>query len=333
MNKFPTIGGSLASVLLWLTLSALPTLATTWNEPILAQSAPTDPNAPTDTPIPVRVDDRNDNNRLLWLLILIPVVGAIWMLSRSRRQHPEVDATVTPPIVPTIPVSSIDPAMLDGRVRHSDEADANSLIERDRERANGLADRESMMPEPANGAGRDRDLQVTTPPVAPVNLDEHSAQSRIVSEKTSVMPLTRAPEPDRHPTERIQLLGERLVVDRHQRKVGEIVVRKEIETRIVSVPIRREILIVEQVEPEFEQLAVIDLGQIHDDTTASDPRMESSTIAAEFSSPSAAIEFLKSIAERSPSGTTDLQLKIAIADAETQAIYRQWLERHSAEVN
>lgn len=332
MKKFQPIGGSPASVLLLLILSAMITLAITWNEPILAQSASTDPNAPTDTPIPVRVDDRNNN--LWWLLILIPVGGAIWALSRSRRQNPEIDATIVPPIVPNIPVSSVDPAMLDGRATQSNGADANSLVERDRQRASSLADREPVTLESTNGNGRDRELEVTNLPAAPVNLDERSTQSRIVSEKTSAMPLTPAPEPDRHLTERIQLLGERLVVDRHKRKVGEITVRKEIETRLVSVPIRREILIVEQVEPDFKQLAVVDLGQIHDDATANDPRLESSsTIAANFSSPAAAIEFLKSIAARSSSASPALQLKIVLEDADTQAVYRQWLDRRSVEAN
>lgn len=59
----------------------------------------------------------------------------------------------------------------------------------------------------------------------------------------------------------IRLLGERLVVDRSKRKVGEVIVRKEIVTRMIQVPVRYEKLIVEQVSPERKQLAEIDLGQ------------------------------------------------------------------------
>jgi len=59
----------------------------------------------------------------------------------------------------------------------------------------------------------------------------------------------------------IRLLGERLVVDRSKHKVGEVIVRKEIETRIIQVPVRYEKLIVEQVSPEHKQLVEIDLGQ------------------------------------------------------------------------
>lgn len=74
--------------------------------------------------------------------------------------------------------------------------------------------------------------------------------------------------------EKIRLLEERLVVDVHKRKIGEVVVRKEVETRIVRVPVRREILIVEQISPEFKQLAVVDLGQIEDTEITSEAGTE-----------------------------------------------------------
>ena len=63
--------------------------------------------------------------------------------------------------------------------------------------------------------------------------------------------------------EKISLLEERLIVDFIRRKVGEIVIRKEIETCLlqVEVPVRREKLIVEQVSPDYKRLAEIDLGQ------------------------------------------------------------------------
>ena len=53
--------------------------------------------------------------------------------------------------------------------------------------------------------------------------------------------------------EKISLLEERLIVDFVRRKVGEIVIRKEVETCLlqVEVPVRREKLIVEQVSPDY----------------------------------------------------------------------------------
>jgi stress response protein YsnF len=61
----------------------------------------------------------------------------------------------------------------------------------------------------------------------------------------------------------IPWLEERLIVDQKKRKVGEVVVRKEIETEIIEVPVQREKLIVEQVGAEPKQLAEIDLTEEH----------------------------------------------------------------------
>ncbi|WP_199192210.1 DUF2382 domain-containing protein [Chlorogloea sp. CCALA 695] len=62
----------------------------------------------------------------------------------------------------------------------------------------------------------------------------------------------------------VRLVEERLVVNRRKRKIGEVVVRKEIETRIIQVPVRYEKLIVEQISPERKQLVEINLGQTED---------------------------------------------------------------------
>jgi hypothetical protein len=59
----------------------------------------------------------------------------------------------------------------------------------------------------------------------------------------------------------IPLIEERLLVDRHLQKVGEVVVRKEVTTRIIEVPVRRERVIVEQISPTYQQLASVDIAQ------------------------------------------------------------------------
>lgn len=71
----------------------------------------------------------------------------------------------------------------------------------------------------------------------------------------------------------IPLLAERVIVDRHKRKSGEVVIRKVIETEVIEVVVRREKLIVEQVSPEYKELAVIDLGQTSvEETINSQPK-------------------------------------------------------------
>jgi Domain of unknown function (DUF2382) len=60
----------------------------------------------------------------------------------------------------------------------------------------------------------------------------------------------------------IPLLEERLMVNFTRQKMAQIVVRKEIETRTINVPVRREKLIVEQLTPTYKHLAEVDLGEI-----------------------------------------------------------------------
>lgn len=138
----------------------------------------------------------------------------------------------------------------------------------------------------------------------------------------------------------VPLLDERLVIDRQRRKVGEVVIRKEIETQIVEVPIHREKLIVEQVSPEYQQIAVVELGPVevnnHKDynfaNTGGDNRaMQSSMVSGEFNSPDEAIQFLTAIAGESRSGTQKIQIKVVLEDAALQATYQRWLAQHSTE--
>ena len=126
----------------------------------------------------------------------------------------------------------------------------------------------------------------------------------------------------------IPLLEERLVIDRHRRKVGEVVVRKEIETHIVEVPIRREKLIVEQITPTYKQLAVVDLepAQIQQDHSLGGSL--SQTASAKFTSANAAIEFIEAIAADSNSTLTGVQVSIVLVDENLQTAYQQWLAQH-----
>jgi hypothetical protein len=132
----------------------------------------------------------------------------------------------------------------------------------------------------------------------------------------------------------IQLLEERLVVDLQSRKTGEVIVRKEIETQIVEVPIRREVLIVEQISPEFKQLAVIDLGQERAAQYAATPETGwSPTVETKFTSVSEAIQFLEELSQPHPkqkstrNGTStrsDLppeQIDSAIKDVDARTAY------------
>jgi Domain of unknown function (DUF2382) len=142
---------------------------------------------------------------------------------------------------------------------------------------------------------------IDTPPVQA--FDQHDQPQLAqdgVSAKQEVLSLdTSSPIMESIPN--IQLLDERIVVDRIKRKVGEVVVRKEIETQIVEVPIQRERLIVEQIGPEYKQLALVELGQpqvIQVDSTPINATSSSQITRAEFTSIQEAIAFLRAIVDQ-----------------------------------
>jgi Domain of unknown function (DUF2382) len=140
----------------------------------------------------------------------------------------------------------------------------------------------------------------------------------------------------------IKLLEERLVVDRNKRKVGEIIVRKQIETRMVTIPVRRERLIVEQLSPEPKELANIDLGeeQINhvepsvDSLQQAPSQLSTSfqdglTVSGEFSSPKVASLLLNAIALERNHGCQRIQVTIAVDNEQLQQKYQEWFARTS----
>ncbi|WP_448271769.1 YsnF/AvaK domain-containing protein [Nostoc sp. DSM 114160] len=134
----------------------------------------------------------------------------------------------------------------------------------------------------------------------------------------------------------IRLLEERLVVESSKRKVGEVIVRKVIETRMVQVPVWREKLIVEQISPEHKQLAEIDLGQeeISGVDLTEVERLEVThdsglTVSGEFSSPKIANLLLNAIALERNHGCKQVRVTIAVEDELHQKKYQEWFDRCS----
>ena len=140
----------------------------------------------------------------------------------------------------------------------------------------------------------------------------------------------------------VRLLEERLVVNRGKRKLGEIVVRKEIETRIIEVPIQREKLIIEQVGSETKQLAEIDLWQeefnnvelredhSHDTPHSDVPPSDSLySVRGEFLSPKAASNLLEAIALQRQHGCAKVRVELVLENPELQETYQKMFDRCS----
>ena len=131
----------------------------------------------------------------------------------------------------------------------------------------------------------------------------------------------------------IRLLEERLVINRSKRKVGEVIVRKEIETRMVQVPIQWEKLIVEQVGDDPKVLAEIDLGEgsiTGIDLTEIKSDRQEPTVKAEFTSVQKASKILNSIASQPRHGCVKVRLEIVLENQQLEETYQKWLtENHS----
>ncbi|MEG4444790.1 DUF2382 domain-containing protein [Microcoleus sp. AT9_B5] len=132
----------------------------------------------------------------------------------------------------------------------------------------------------------------------------------------------------------IRLLEERLVINRSKRKVGEVIVRKEIETRMVQVPIQREKLIVEQVGDDPKVLAEIDLGEGNItgiDLTESKTDRQEPTVKAEFTSVQKASKILNSIASQPRHGCVKVRLELVLEDKQLEDTYQKWMTEHHPE--
>ena len=136
--------------------------------------------------------------------------------------------------------------------------------------------------------------------------------------------------PDVVEEEVIRLLEERLLVNLNKRKVGEVVVRKEVETRMVEVPVQYEKLIVEQVSPEPKTLAEIDLSAPEIPTLqANETEIAKTqpTVSGEFTSPKTASLLLDAIARQRNHGCQRVRVEIVLADSEHQQTYQDWFNR------
>jgi len=142
----------------------------------------------------------------------------------------------------------------------------------------------------------------------------------------------------------VRLLEERIVVNRRKQKVGEVVVRKEIETQIIEVPIQREILIIEQVGSETKRLAAIDLSkgeitgagvelanpsssEIHHQKESRP--VKGYPVIGEFVSPRAASNLLEAIALQKRHGCEKVRVELTVENPELQKTYQNMFDRCS----
>lgn len=130
----------------------------------------------------------------------------------------------------------------------------------------------------------------------------------------------------------VRLLEERLVINRRKWKVGEVVVRKGIETETIQVPIRREVLIVEQIGLENKILAEIDLANAEvTEVSPGFPQVmpDHNTVVGEFLSPKSASNLLEAIALQKHHGCAKVRIELVVEDSDLQDTYQKMFDRCS----
>ena len=123
----------------------------------------------------------------------------------------------------------------------------------------------------------------------------------------------------------ISLLEEKLVVKRQKHKLGEVIVRKEVETRTIHIPIRREKLIVEKVGVTTEHLTEVNLSEERVNGVKFGELNNAQDIyqaQSNFVSLQQLKDLLARIPDRSGSENIKLRLEIITDNPQSQQVYQ-----------
>lgn len=129
----------------------------------------------------------------------------------------------------------------------------------------------------------------------------------------------------------IALLEEKLVVKRQKYKVGEVIIRKQIETRMIHLPIRREKLIIEKAGVSDEHITEIDLGEGQVNGVKFSELSDTDNIylsQSDFIPIESAQRLLAEVSDRFDSLNVKVRVEIVSNNAEAQTAYQDICDRH-----
>jgi hypothetical protein len=133
-------------------------------------------------------------------------------------------------------------------------------------------------------------------------------------------------------SQQIPLWSEKLTVNRRQRKVGEVIVRKQVETRMIQVPIQEEKIIIERIGENPEQLAEVVINTSLVNGVPSNNFARENTLhltKSHYLSVEMAQNFLKAIALLPSAANTTIRLEIMSNSSEEQIEHQQICDRYS----
>ena len=129
----------------------------------------------------------------------------------------------------------------------------------------------------------------------------------------------------------ISLYEEKLKVNRRKRKVGEVVVRKKIETRMIQVPIRTEKLIVERIGEGPEQIAEVVISESKIDGFESVDLLEDDNLhitRSRYLNVKTARQLLQAISGLSSANNAKIRLEIVNNTSQEQIESRNVCDRY-----
>lgn len=132
-------------------------------------------------------------------------------------------------------------------------------------------------------------------------------------------------------TYQIPLLEEKIKINRRKQKIGEVVIRKEVETKTVQVAIQREKLIVERIGKQPEQLAEV---VIRDDQANGftfgqlEPNAHLHITKSHFLPITTAQKLLEAIAHLSTTSNAKIRLEIVTDCTEEQIKHQSICEKY-----
>ncbi len=128
------------------------------------------------------------------------------------------------------------------------------------------------------------------------------------------------------------MLEEKLQVTRHKQKIGEVIVRKQIETKLVQIPIRREKLIIERVGKNTERLTEVVIndekvnGFGYDEIESDNHQLY--TIVSKHIDLEKAQSLLADIAHSSSTNNPKIRIEIITNNSEVKQKYQDICDRY-----
>lgn len=129
----------------------------------------------------------------------------------------------------------------------------------------------------------------------------------------------------------ISLLEEKLQVARRKVKVGEVIVRKQVETRIIKIPIRREKLVIERIGENPELISEVVIGEEKVNGFKYEELNQTNSLhitKSQFLKLQTAQDLLAAISQLSSATNAKIRLEIVTNDSDHQIEHQQVCDRY-----